>query len=34
MLLSVLFLYIFHHAQTGVHTFSIRSLHTPAGPQV
>ncbi len=36
MLLSVLFLYIFHHAQTGVYTFSIQELyHTaPLVPQV
>ena len=36
MLLSVLFLYIFHHSQTGVYTFSIQELyHTaPLVPQV
>ncbi len=36
MLLSVLFLYFFHHAQTGVYTFSIQELyHTaPLVPQV
>jgi NADH-quinone oxidoreductase subunit M len=36
MLLSVLFLYMFHHAQTGVYTFSIQELyHTaPLVPQV
>jgi NADH-quinone oxidoreductase subunit M len=36
MLLSVLFLYMFHHSQTGVYTFSIQELyHTaPLVPQV
>jgi len=36
MLLSVLFLYVFHHSQTGVYTFSIPELyHTaPLLPQV
>jgi NADH-quinone oxidoreductase subunit M len=36
MLLSVLFLYFFHHTQTGVYTFSIQELyHTaPLVPQV
>jgi len=36
MLLSVLFLYIFHHAQTGVYTFSITELYrtAPLIPQV
>jgi len=36
MLLSVLFLYFFHHSQTGVYTFSIQELyHTaPLVPQV
>ena len=36
MLLSVLFLYMFHHAETGVYTFSIQELyHTaPLIPQV
>ena len=36
MLLSVLFLYVFHHSQTGVYTFSIQELyHTaPLLPQV
>jgi NADH-quinone oxidoreductase subunit M len=36
MLLSVIFLYMFHHAQTGVYTFSIQELyHTaPLIPQV
>src|ERR1017187_9467894 len=36
MLLSVLFLYVFHHSQTGVYTFSIQELyHTaPLVPQV
>jgi NADH-quinone oxidoreductase subunit M len=36
MLLSVLFLYMFHHSQTGVYTFSIQELyHTaPLIPQV
>ncbi len=30
MLLSVLFLYFFHHAQTGVYTFSIQELYLTA----
>ena len=36
MLLSVLFLYFFHHSQTGVYTFDIQSLYTtaPLIPQV
>jgi NADH-quinone oxidoreductase subunit M len=36
MLLSVLFLYMFHHTQTGVYTFSVQELyHTaPLVPQV
>jgi NADH-quinone oxidoreductase subunit M len=36
MLLSVLFLYFFHHSQTGVYTFSIQELYrtVPLVPQV
>src|SRR6202051_3997773 len=36
MLLSVIFLYIFHHAQTGVYTFSFQELYdtAPLIPQV
>ena len=36
MLLCVLFLYFFHHSQTGVYTFDIQSLYTtaPLIPQV